>query len=105
MLACNTCFAACLKVEHTSTMADCIALDVECATACQLAISAMTRGSSHAADFCLQCAQACLACADACRPHAAPHCQHCAESCLRCARACLSLAASAQQSASQFTHH
>ena len=42
--ACNQCFAACLKEQDLKSMAACMALDVDCAQACEFAASAMLRG-------------------------------------------------------------
>ena len=61
-------------------MARCVALDMDCAAICSLAVGAMARVSDHAKAICALCADICQACGDECAKH--KHMQHCAE----CAR-------------------
>ena len=73
-------------------MAQCIALDIECAAICQTAAASMARGSAHAHALCRVCADICQACGDECSTHEAQHCQDCADACHRCAEACRAMA-------------
>ncbi|WP_443098614.1 four-helix bundle copper-binding protein [Variovorax sp. CCNWLW225] len=73
-------------------MAKCIALDIDCAAACQFAAAAMARGSEHAKSICALCADICQACGEECAKHKAGHCQACAKACRECAAACRSMA-------------
>jgi hypothetical protein len=69
-------------------MARCIALDMDCADICRLAVAYMSRGSEFAAALCAVCADVCDACADECSRHEPEHCQTCAEACRDCAEEC-----------------
>jgi hypothetical protein len=89
--ACDFCASQCLKEYDVSSMARCIALDVDCADACRLAATVMARGSTFAVDVCALCADICEACADECSRHAMAHCQDCAQACKRCAVECRSM--------------
>ena len=86
--ACNQCFAACLREVDVKMMARCIALDVDCAAMCSLAVNAMARNSEHAQAICALCAKICKACGDECAKHDAQHCKACAEACYQCANEC-----------------
>ena len=43
--ACDFCAASCLQEEDVKAMARCIAMDMDCAQICRLAVSYMARGS------------------------------------------------------------
>ena len=43
--ACHHCAVACLREDDVKTMARCVALDMDCAAACQLTAAAAARGS------------------------------------------------------------
>jgi Domain of Unknown Function (DUF326) len=86
--ACNHCVSACLKENDVKMMAKCIALDMDCATACQFASAPMARGSEHAQAICALCTDICDACGEECGNHEAEHCQVCAKACNACAAAC-----------------
>jgi len=93
-VACNYCAGACLKEEDVKMMARCIALDMDCAAICSLAVGAMARGSDHAKAICALCAQVCQACGDECAKHKhMQHCAECAQACHRCADECRKMAA------------
>ena len=92
VIACNHCATACLAEDDVKMMAKCIALDMDCAAICQLAVAAMARGSEHAAAICALCAEICKACGDECEKHEAQHCKDCAQACHRCAEACQAMA-------------
>lgn len=83
--------SACLKEQDVKMMARCIALDVDCAAMCNLAVDAMSRNSELAAHFCRNCSEVCLACASECDQHEHGHCKYCAEKCRSCAKICLEM--------------
>lgn len=88
-LDCDHCASACLGEENVKALARCIALDIDCAAVCRMAVAFMARGSEHAAAFCQLCAEICDACAQECERHAKmEHCRRCAESCRKCAEEC-----------------
>lgn len=91
-VACNHCAASCLKDRDVTMMARCIALDIDCAAICQLAMAAMARGSEYATAICRLCADICQACGDEFAMHKAQHRQDCAAAGHRCAEACLRMA-------------
>ena len=91
-VACLQCAMACLHEADPKPMARCIALDLECADICRLAVASMARGGEHMKAICALCAIACLGCAAECGKHNMDHCKHCAEACKRCAEACLAMA-------------
>ncbi len=91
--ACDQCLAGCLGEPGVAAMARCIALDVDCAALCRLALGALRRASPLAGTICAACAQACDACAEECGRHAHRHCQDCARACRACAQACRAMAA------------
>ncbi|MBX3620346.1 MAG: four-helix bundle copper-binding protein [Rhizobacter sp.] len=86
--ACNRCAMACLQEPQPKLMARCVALDIDCAAACQLAVGYMSRGSANDSAACAFCAMVCTACADECERHQMEHCQACAQACRACAREC-----------------
>ena len=95
---CDECAAACLREDDVKMMARCIALDMDCAAMCQLAVATMARGSEHAGPICLLCADICDSCAVECSKHSMEHCKRCAEACRRCAKACREMATSIAKS-------
>lgn len=96
LVACNHCAASCLQEPDVKAMVRCIALDTDCAQACQLAIAYMAGGSEFVPSLCAFCAKVCVACSQECGLHDMDHCQQCAEACQRCAVACREVAALAQ---------
>jgi len=92
-VACQHCAAACLQEPDVKQMVRCIALDMDCAQLCEVAVALMAGSSEFAPALCAVCAQACLACAQECGRHDMDHCQQCAEACRRCAEACSEVAA------------
>jgi hypothetical protein len=97
IVACNHCAACCLQEPDVKAMAQCIALDSDCAQVCQLAVSFMSGGSDHVGAVCALCADICRSCAEECARHDVDHCQQCAEACRHCAQECerMSMAAMA----------
>ena len=93
VVACNHCAACCLQEPDVKHLARCIALDMDCAQVCQLAVAFMAGGSEQVAAVCGLCAQVCDACAQECAGHDMDHCQQCAEACRRCAGECRKLQA------------
>ena len=90
--ACNHCAASCLKEADVKMMARCIALDMDCAAACQFAAAAMGRGSEFAKAICALCADICQACGEECARHKHEHCQACAKAWRDCTAACRAMA-------------
>ncbi|MGV3654041.1 MAG: four-helix bundle copper-binding protein [Noviherbaspirillum sp.] len=91
-IACDHCAASCLQEADPKPMARCIALDIDCAQACRLAVGYMARGSEMAGIFCQACAEVCDACGDECAKFQMDHCQECAQACRRCADECRRMA-------------
>ena len=92
-LACDHCAASCLKEQDVKAMARCIALDIDCAEVCRLAVAYMGRGSELSGAICELCADVCEECGKECARHKMEHCQKCAEACRRCAEECRRMAA------------
>lgn len=92
-VACDHCAVSCLQEPDPRLMARCIALDMDCAQLCRLALSFMARGSAHDSAICAVCADVCLACAQECARHDMAHCKACAEACRTCAEECRRLSA------------
>lgn len=90
-VACLRCATACLQEPDPKPMARCIALDLECADICRLAVASIARGDEHLNATCTLCAQVCSRCAAECGKHDMDHCQRCAEACRRCADACVAM--------------
>ena len=86
--ACNRCSVACLHEDDVKMMARCVALDMDCAAACQLTAGAAARGSELMGAIAALCAEVCDACGAECGKHRHDHCQACAAACRRCAEAC-----------------
>lgn len=88
-VACDHCAVACLNEQDVTMLARCIALDVDCAEICRLAVGTMARGSECAATVCEACADVCDECARECDRHSKmEHCRECAQACRRCAQEC-----------------
>lgn len=94
-VACNYCAASCLRETDVAMMAGCIALDMDCAQVCDLAVGAMARESAHVKAICDLCAKVSQACADECGKHTMDHCKACAKACIECAQACQKMALAA----------
>jgi hypothetical protein len=95
--SCDRCAGACLQEDDVKMMANCIALDIDCAAICRLTAGFMARSSTQSDALCPVCAQVCEACADECGQHPAQHCQDCAAMCRRCAQACREMGAGGTQ--------
>jgi hypothetical protein len=95
-VACQHCASCCLQEPDVKMMTRCIALDLDCAQVCQVAVALMAGGSEHAPALCRVCADICRVCGEECAKHDQDHCQQCAEACRRCAEACNKVAAAAQ---------
>ena len=93
VVACQHCASSCLQEPDVKMMTRCIALDMDCAQLCQVAVALMAGGSELTGEVCRVCAMACYACANECARHPMDHCQQCAEACRRCAQACDQMAA------------
>jgi hypothetical protein len=85
---CDNCATACLHEADPRELAECIALDLDCADICRTAAAFMARASENSEEICAVCAEICSACADECRRHPMEHCRACAEAALRCADEC-----------------
>ena len=92
-VACNHCAASCTQEENVQMMANCIYLDMQCATACFAAAQLMSLGSDFAPKMCALCVEICEACGKECAKHNESHCQECAKLCKACAEACQKMAA------------
>lgn len=92
LLACETCAEACKSEGNAQMMQRCIALDIDCAEFCKLAIDFMQRESEFCSLICEDCAEICRECAEECAKHPQEHCQICAQMCNACADTCLSMA-------------
>ena len=88
---CETCAASCLIEPNVQHMANCIALDMDCAAYCRMTAGFLARGSQLLELVCQDCAEICQACAEECGQHGMAHCQACAEACRHCAEECLKL--------------
>jgi len=93
--ACDNCAASCLQEEDVSGMRRCIALDIDCAALCRLAVGFMARGSDMVAAVCEACAEVCDVCAEECGQHEMEHCKRCATACRKCAEECRRMAGTA----------
>jgi hypothetical protein len=91
-VACDHCAVACLAEADPKPMARCIALDIDCAAICRLAVAYMARGSEFAQAVCAACADVCEVCGQECARHPMDHCRECAEACRRCADECRRMA-------------
>jgi hypothetical protein len=91
-IACDYCAVSCLQEPDPKSMARCIALDMDCAQMCRLAVAYMSRGSEFASSICQACADVCEACGDECAKFQVAHCQECAQACRRCADECRRMA-------------
>lgn len=87
-VACLYCASECLKEVEPNMMASCIALDIECADFCRMAVSSIARNSIHMKAICATCKEACQNCATECGKHDMECCKNCAETCKRCAELC-----------------
>ncbi len=92
-IACNRCATACLDEPEPKMMADCIRTDLDCAEICNLAVSAMTRGSDCVTAICRACAEVCDICAKICETYDHDHCRECADACRNCAQECWKMVA------------
>jgi hypothetical protein len=100
--ACLDCHATCLAtIDHCLTMggqhaeASHIRIMMDCAQICVVSADFLSRGSSHHAHLCRECAEICRECAQNCdgHPGADDMMRRCAESCRRCAAECEKMAA------------
>jgi len=85
---CNHCAASCTQEPEIKMMAQCIALDMQCATICYAAAQLMSMGSEQAQAICRICVDICEQCAAECSKHDTEHCKECAAACKACAEAC-----------------
>ena len=56
-VSCLQCVVACLKETDVKAMAQCIALDLECAEVCRLCVSSMARDGECMEEICALCAK------------------------------------------------
>ncbi|MBO0995142.1 four-helix bundle copper-binding protein [Bacillus sp. SD088] len=91
VLACNSCYQACLKEVDLQMMVECIRLDRECADICAYFEQAITRGTPYVAELATLCITICKDCGNECKQHNHDHCQKCAAACLKCAEECQAL--------------
>lgn len=91
ILACEACAAACKSEGNSAMMKRCIALNLDCAEFCRLAVKFMERDSEFVTLVCEDCAAVCRECSDECAKHKAAHCQQCAKACEACTTECLQM--------------
>ena len=94
---CTSCANACLGEDDVAEMAECIALDQNCADLCATTARVLSRpvdADSRLVHPLLQaCVRACSSCAEECARHAKhhQHCAICAQACRACLAACTTL--------------
>lgn len=94
-VACDRCVSACLREANVHAMADCIAIDIDCAEICRLAAAYMARDSKMVSAICGACVEVCERCQDECAKYQMDHCKACLEACRQCAEECRAMAADA----------
>lgn len=90
---CDYCASSCLQEKDVTMMANCIRLDMECASICKTTALLLHLESNHVNAACQLCADICSACADECEKHEHEHCKKCAAICRECAEQCMSTTA------------
>ncbi len=93
--ACDHCAIACLTEHDVASMARCVALDIDCAAICRVAVGYMARGSELAKDICGLCARICDSCGEECARFQMEHCKQCATACRHAAEECRRMAGDA----------
>jgi hypothetical protein len=90
---CSHCAMACLDEEDVKMLAACIKLNIDCAEACRVTASSLSRGSRHGNHLLKECVEICEACAEECEKHShMEHCKRCADICRQCAEECSEMA-------------
>ena len=90
-IACNHCASSCLNEDEINSLANCIRLDLECASVCITTAKLMSSDSEFSTHISRLCADICEACATECEKHEMEHCKKCAMACRYCAEQCESL--------------
>jgi hypothetical protein len=90
-LACESCYASCLREQHVDMMARCIELTRDCSELCFQGARMIMRESEFTDQMLRGCEEACRICAQECNKHEHEHCKICAEACQSCARACFEM--------------
>lgn len=86
---CNYCAASCLEEDNVQSLTNCVALDLNCADVCTLALKKLTRDAEKNIIRIIKiCLDTCLECAEECEKHDHDHCRECAKACHRCADHC-----------------
>jgi hypothetical protein len=98
IFACNACAHASdacversLHEANVYAMEDCMALAIDCAEVCRLAVAYLERGRPTAAAICKACVDVCERCQAECDKYQMDYCRTCAEACRECAEECRSL--------------
>ena len=95
---CNHCASACLEEKDMKLMKDCILLDLDCSSVCEVTAEMIARDSAYAMHLLKVCGDICNACATECEKHAhLAHCKLCADVCRVCAEACEQFAVGSEQ--------
>lgn len=94
-VACDDCAASALHEANVYAMADCMALAVDCAEICRLAVAYLERDRPTAAAICKACVDVCERCQAECDKYQMDYCRTCAEACRECAEMCRTLIARA----------
>jgi hypothetical protein len=94
---CVQCADACLSEQHTTDLAKCIRLNMDCADICATTSRVVSRQTEYDANVTRPLLEACIAacrsCGDECAQHAdyMEHCRICSQQCRDCEQACRDL--------------
>lgn len=92
-IACDDCVIRCQREANVYAMEDCMAVALDCAEICRLAIGYMMRDRPAAVAICKACVDVCERCQTECDTYQLDYCRACAEACRQCAEACRALIA------------
>lgn len=89
--ACDVCVEDCRHEANIYAMEDCLALAIDCAEVCRLAVDYLERGRPTAAAICKACVDVCERCQAECDKYQMDYCRACASACRDCAEECRAL--------------
>jgi hypothetical protein len=92
-VACDDCADNALHASNVYAMEECMALAIDCAEICRLAIGYLERERPTASAICKACVDVCERCQAACDTYQMGYCRACAEACRECAETCRMLIA------------
>jgi hypothetical protein len=87
-IECSRCATACINDDNVKMLTRCIFLNRDCASLCQLGVSAISHDNPLLKEILELCAGMCDECAAECSKHKTDHCRHSAEVCRQCAAEC-----------------